>query len=34
VSFPPVGAARVRLLAVSAKIEPSIFDLQVYDDEN
>ena len=34
VSFPSVRAARMRLLVVSAKIEPSIFDLQVYADEN
>ena len=34
VSFPSVRAARMRLLVVSAKIEPSIFDLEVYDGEN
>jgi hypothetical protein len=34
VSFPSVRAARMRLLVVSAKVEPSIFDLEVYDDEN
>jgi hypothetical protein len=33
-SFPSVRAARMRLLVVSAKIEPLIFDLEVYDDKN
>ena len=34
VSFPSVKAAKMRLLVVSANIEPSIFDLEVYDDED
>jgi hypothetical protein len=34
VSFPPVQAAKMRLLVVSASLEPSVFELEVYDDKD
>jgi hypothetical protein len=34
VSFPSVQASKMRLLVVSANPEPSVFELEVYDDKN